>query len=124
MGTMLEEIWDSAAAMCPKSREQALPSPEELEKLICEVASSQQIEDHGVEAVCAQIAAKFPKIKFDPDCKTMLEEIWDSAAAMCPKSREQALPSPEELKKLICEVASSQQIEDHAVEAVCAQIAA
>jgi len=81
---MVEAAWDKALAMCPK-QQAMLPSPADIEKLICEFASKKQIEDKAVEEVCQAIADKFPSIKFDPDCKTVMESAWDQAAAMCPK---------------------------------------
>lgn len=60
-------------------------SPQDLEQLICKFASKHDVEDHAVEAVCDEIHQLFPSIKFHPDCKTMLEEIWDVAVLLCPK---------------------------------------
>ncbi|CAK0906740.1 unnamed protein product, partial [Prorocentrum cordatum] len=115
---MVEAAWDKALAMCPK-QQAMLPSPADIEKLICEYASQQPIEDKAVEEICEVVTAKFPSV---PDCKGMVEAAWDKALAMCPKEQLMA-PSPADIEKLICEFASKKQIEDKAVEEVCQAIA-
>ncbi|CAK0877860.1 unnamed protein product [Prorocentrum cordatum] len=85
--------------------EVTLPSPADIEKLICEVASQKQVEDRAVAEICQVITEKFPNIKFNPDCKTDVEAVWDAAVAKCPQAQ-LTLPSPADIEKLICEVAS------------------
>jgi hypothetical protein len=110
-------IAEAASAEVEKAVEDG-PSPADIEKIICEFASQKEIEDKVVEEVCTVVAEKFPDMKFNPDCKTVLEGFWDQAVAMCPK-----LQVPSEIEKLICEVATQKEIEDKAVEEVCAVVA-
>ncbi|CAK0877859.1 unnamed protein product [Prorocentrum cordatum] len=98
--------------------EVTLPSPADIEKLICEVASQKQVEDRAVAEICQVITEKFPNIKFNPDCKTDVEAVWDAAVAKCPQAQ-LTLPSPADIEKLICEVASQKQVEDKAVDEIC-----
>merc|ERR1711988_1745636 len=100
--------WEKAVAMCPQGYETA-PSPADIEKLICQVASEKQVEDKAVDEVCEAIAAKFPSVKFNPDCKTVVSAYWEKAVAMCPQGYETA-PSPADIEKLICQVASEKQV--------------
>ncbi|CAK0906734.1 unnamed protein product, partial [Prorocentrum cordatum] len=139
---MVEAAWAKALAMCPK-QQAMLPSPADIEKLICEYASQQPIEDKAVEEICEVVTAKFPSV---PDCKGMVEAAWAKALAMCPKQQamlpspadiekliceyasqqpiEAMLPSPADIEKLICEYASQQPIEDKAVEEICEVVTA
>ncbi|CAK0877862.1 unnamed protein product [Prorocentrum cordatum] len=98
--------------------ELTLPSPADIEKLICEVASQKQVEDKAVDEICQVITEKFPNIKFNPDCKTDVEAVWDAAVAKCPQAQ-LTLPSPADIEKMICELASQKQVEDKAVDEIC-----
>jgi len=66
------------------SIEQALPTPAEIEKLACELASKKMIEDKATSEVCAVIAKK---VKI-PDCQAIVEKLWDRIVAKCPKGLE------------------------------------
>merc|ERR1712039_62677 len=107
---------------CPHLDE-TFPTPQDIEKLICKVASKQDIEDRATKAVCEKIQAKFPKIQFEQACEVVLEKVWDKAVAKCPHLRE-TFPTPQDIEKLICKVASKQDIEDRATKAVCEKIQA
>ncbi|CAK0877864.1 unnamed protein product [Prorocentrum cordatum] len=115
--TDVEAVWDAAVAKCPQAQ-LTLPSPADIEKLICEVASQKQVEDKAVDEICQVITEKFPNIKFNPDCKTDVEAVWDAAVAKCPQAQ-LTLPSPADIEKIICEVASQKQVEDKAVDEIC-----
>ncbi|CAK0877861.1 unnamed protein product [Prorocentrum cordatum] len=67
--------------------ELTLPSPADIEKMICELASQKQVEDKAVDEICQVITEKFPNIKFNPDCKTDVEAVWDAAVAKCPQAQ-------------------------------------
>ncbi|CAK0877858.1 unnamed protein product [Prorocentrum cordatum] len=115
--TDVEAVWDAAVAKCPQAQ-LTLPSPADIEKIICELASQKQVEDKAVDEICQVITEKFPNIKFNPDCKTDVEAVWDAAVAKCPQAQ-LTLPSPSDIEKLICEVASQKQVEDKAVDEIC-----
>ncbi|CAK0889834.1 unnamed protein product, partial [Prorocentrum cordatum] len=115
--TDVEAVWGAAVAKCPRAQ-LTLPSPADMEKLICEVASQKQDEDKAVDEICQVITEKFPNIKFNPDCKTDVEAVWGAAVAKCPQAQ-LTLPSPADMEKLICEVASQKQDEDKAVDEIC-----
>jgi len=122
--TVMGVLWDWVAARCPKGKENtpSLPSPPgEIEKLVCEVASSEMIEKEGTEEVCKLIKEYFPSVQMQPDCETVVGALWDEIKAKCPKGKESALsfPSPDEIEKLVCEVASSEMIEKEGTEEVC-----
>ncbi|CAK0801370.1 unnamed protein product, partial [Prorocentrum cordatum] len=115
--TDVEAVSDAAVAKCPQAQ-LTLPSPADIEMLICEAASQKQVEDKAVDEICQVITAKLPNIKFNPDCKTDVEAVWGAAEAKCPQAQ-LTLPSPADMEKLICEVASQKQDEDKAVDEIC-----
>ncbi|CAK0889833.1 unnamed protein product, partial [Prorocentrum cordatum] len=126
--TDVEAVWDAAVAKCPQAQ-LTLPSPADIEKLICEAALQKQVEDNAVDEICQVITEKLPNIKFNPDCKTDVEAVWDAAVAKCPQAQ-LTLLSPADIEmliceaasqkqKLICEVASQKQDEDKAVDEIC-----
>merc|ERR1712190_358081 len=85
--TVVEALWDKVKAMCPKSKivENSFPTPEEIEKMVCEVASSEVIEKQATAEACALIKKYFPSVTIQPDCPTVVEALWDKVKAMCPK---------------------------------------
>merc|ERR1711865_1057819 len=109
-------------AKCPKGKESllAMPSPQEIESLVCKLATQKQIEDKAVTEICSMISKKLQM----PDCHVVLERVWDKVAAMCPTGQKSklALPSGQEIEKLVCELATQKQIEDKASTAVCSLI--
>merc|ERR1711920_1006924 len=109
--------WDKVTALCPHGRE-TLPSPADIKKLVCEVATQKMIEDKATSEVCSLIEEKFPSIHLQPDCKTVAEAAWDKVTALCPHGRE-TLPNPADIEKLVCEVATQKMIEDKATSKVC-----
>jgi len=122
--SVIEGAWDLVAFECPKGREAAivtLPTPADMEKLVCELASQKMIEDRATSAICSLINKTFPDVKFNPDCRTLLEGAWDIVLSKCPKSNE-ALPSPADIEKLVCELASQKMIEDRATNEICSLI--
>ncbi|CAK0896299.1 unnamed protein product, partial [Prorocentrum cordatum] len=114
-------VWGAAVAKCPQAQ-LTLPSPVDIEKLICEVASEKQVDDKAVDEICQVIAETFPDIKFNPDCETVVEAVWGAAVAECPHAR-LTPPSPADIEKLICEVESQKQVEDKAVDESCEVLA-
>merc|ERR1712216_103311 len=116
----VEKVWDDILAHCPKVRDSALtfPTPQEIEKMVCEVATKKQIESKAVGEICQAISEKFHPV---PECQRILMLAWDGIVAKCPKGRESALtfPSPEEIEKLVCEVATQKQVETKAVGEIC-----
>merc|ERR1719343_1518805 len=117
---MVKALWDEVKALCPKGKQIAvsMPTPEEIEKMVCEVATSEIVEQEGTEEVCKLIKEAFPTVKFEPDCETMVKALWDEVKAMCPKGKETviSMPSPEEIEKMVCEVASSEIVEQEGTE--------
>jgi hypothetical protein len=101
-------------------REVTMPSPEDIEKLVCKFASQKQIEDKATEAICKVIKSKFPDI---PDCERDVEVVWNAVLTRCPHGRNISLGwSPEEIEKLVCKFASQKQIEDRSTRAICTLI--
>merc|ERR1712025_643365 len=81
----VEKIWDKITAHCPKGRDSLkFPSPQEIEKLVCKIATEKQIEDESVGEVCQVITEKFPSLHFQPDCETAVRGLWDAVTARCP----------------------------------------
>ncbi|CAK0798383.1 unnamed protein product, partial [Prorocentrum cordatum] len=78
----LAAFWAISSTATPEAQ-LTLPSPADIEKLICEAASQKQVEDKAVDEICQE---KFPNIKFNPDCKTDVEAVWDAAVAKCPQA--------------------------------------
>ena len=55
-------MWDKIKAQCPRGRDSfmALPTPEEIEELVCKIASSEIVEKEATEEVCKIIKEHFP----------------------------------------------------------------
>merc|ERR1719277_2756219 len=106
--TAVTAVWDEVKALCPKGKETiaTIPSPEEIEKLVCEVATSEMIERQAVGEACQLMKKYFPSVQFQPDCETAVTAVWDEVKALCPKGKETiaTIPSPKEIEKLVCEV--------------------
>merc|ERR1712129_211821 len=102
------------------------PVPPEILKILCQIASSQTIEDDVSEAVCNEVTKLFPSIHFDPDCKTVVEELWDTGVALLcpsqPKGLAAAVPIPPAIEKMICEITGNKMIEDSTAELVCKEV--
>jgi hypothetical protein len=104
---------------------------------LCKEAESG--EGPAVDAVCAEFTKLFPSIKLDPDCKTVVDSLWQSGLAFCPQQpttpatgtlatslqmqlQQQAkLPQSvvKDIEKWLCKQA--QAGEGPAVDAVCAE---
>ena len=63
----------------------ASPSPEGIEKLVCELASSELVEKESTEEVCKLIKEHFPSVKMQPDCETVVSALWDKIKAQIRK---------------------------------------
>ena len=98
-----------------------LPSPEEIEKLMCNLASSDMVEKEATEEVCKLIKEHFSTVKMQPDCEMGVSALWDKIKAQCSKGKDSfmALPTPEEIEKLVCKLASSETVEKEATVKVC-----
>jgi len=107
--TVVDQAWDSVAAMCPKGGRNIDPS--EIEQLLCKFATDKQFEEKATGEVCDFITEKFPTIKFDPDCKTVVDAAWESAAAMCPKTSQDKI-DPSALEKIVCEILKKEGVEE------------
>eukprot|EP00425_Heterocapsa_triquetra_P016762 CAMPEP_0195133606 /NCGR_PEP_ID=MMETSP0448-20130528/149108_1 /TAXON_ID=66468 /ORGANISM="Heterocapsa triquestra, Strain CCMP 448" /LENGTH=217 /DNA_ID=CAMNT_0040171659 /DNA_START=46 /DNA_END=696 /DNA_ORIENTATION=+ len=120
----LDKAWDAVEAKCglgPPGKQ--APSPADIEKIICDLAGQKEFEDIGVEKACNWINKTFPTVQFQPDCKTVLDKIWDTVEEMCPKHAV-ALPTPEDIERMACKVATKRQIEERSTEEVCKLIIA
>ena len=86
-----------------------------------QLASSELVEKESTEEVCKLIKEHFPSVKMQPDCETVVSALWDKIKAQCPKGKESFLasPSPQDIEKLVCKLASSELIEKEATEEVC-----
>jgi hypothetical protein len=115
--------WGKIEKMCPKGREMYNFSPvNDIEKLVCKVASQKQIEDRAIDEVCSIIEEKFPSVK-KGECMIAAKLSWDKIEKMCPKGREIYEPNPaKDIEELVCKVASQKQIEDRAIDEVCSMI--
>jgi len=121
--TVATLLWDEVKATCPKpnSTVVAFPTPEEIKHMLCEAVTSETLEKEGSEELCKYISQQFPSVP-ETMCVEIVEDLWDQAKAMCPKperSPSVAFPIPEELKKMICSVATSEVVEEAAVDRVC-----
>merc|ERR1711865_63586 len=109
-------------AKCPKGKESllAMPSPQEIESLVCKLATNKQIEDKAVTKICSVISQHVHV----PECHALVERMWEKITAKCPKGKESLLsmPSPQEIESLVCKFATNKQIEDKAVTQICSVI--
>jgi len=115
----VDKLWDTIVKKCPKPVAAAAPI-DDIEKLLCKIASQKEIEDRETTKVCALIAEKAPFFHFKPDCHTVVEGVWDSVIAKCPKMQKATDPAPKDIEKVICELLSQKEIEDKEVAKVCA----
>jgi len=126
--SVLEGAWDLIAFECPKGREEAamtsLPTPADIEKLVCELASQKLIEDRATDTVCSLINRTFPDVKFNPDCKTLSEGVWDIVESKCPKGNEgpETFPSPGDIEKLICGVVNQTVVQERVTRLMCSTV--
>ena len=60
---------DKIKAQCPRGKESLLasPSPDDIEKLVCKLASSELVEKEAAEEVCKLIKEQFPAVKMQPE---------------------------------------------------------
>merc|ERR1711865_619061 len=109
-------------AKCPKGKESllAMPSPQEIESLVCKFATIKQIEDKAVTEICSMISQHVHV----PECHALVERMWEKITAQCPKGKEslRSMPSPQEIESLVCKLATNKQIEDKAVTKICSVI--
>jgi hypothetical protein len=98
-------MWDEIKTMCPEGKESKLtfPDPAEIEKLVCEVASSEMVEKEATGEVCKLIKEYFPSVQMQPDCETVVGAMWDEIKTMCPEGKESKLtaPGPDEIENLV-----------------------
>ena len=68
---MVSALWDKLKAQCPKGKESLLawPSPEDIEKLVCKLASSELVEKEAAEEVCKLIKEHFPAVRYSQTAK-------------------------------------------------------
>jgi len=101
-----------------------MPMPEDIEKVVCKIATQKEVEDKATSKICSKISEKFPNLKFSPSCEAVMEGLWDKVASMCPKGRASLLilPTTEDIEKLVCKVATQKEVEDKATSAICAKI--
>jgi len=115
-------LWDQVKAWCPKSKRVAVvPDPKEIEKLLCEIVSSEQVEQEATQEVCELLEDKMPQ----QACEEALNLLWDKIKAWCSKAKKAtaSVPDTEEIKKFVCELASPEQIEREATQEVCKLLA-
>ena len=67
--TVVDVMWDKIKAQCPRGKESLLasPSPEDIEKLVCKLASSELVEKAATEEFCKLVKEHFPSVKMQPD---------------------------------------------------------
>ena len=53
---------------------------------MCKLASSELIEKKATEEVCKIIKERFPSVKMQPDCGTVVSALWDEIKASAPKA--------------------------------------
>lgn len=95
-----------------------MPSPEDMEKIVCDLINQKPLEAKVTYAGCALIQQDFPSVHFNPDCETVMQSAWDAIAAQCPTANVR-VPIPDDIKKLACEVAKQKGIEMEATNAMC-----
>jgi hypothetical protein len=118
--TTVTTLSNVAVALSQPS-EGALPSPGDIEKMLCKVAGNKAIEDMVTKQVCT-LAEKHFQI---PNCQADAEKAWGMVANMCPKPTEEmmlataALPSPGDIEKMFCQVAGNKAMEGMVTLKVC-----
>merc|ERR1712056_134721 len=94
--TAVTGVWDKIKELCPKGKETLVtfPSPAEIEKMVCEVATSEIIEKRATTEACQLMKQYFPLVNFQPDCETAVTSVWDEVKAMCPRGKETFVTLP------------------------------
>jgi len=124
---MLQGAWDMLAVECPKEHEltlATLPNPNDIEKLVCELASQQMIEARATSAICGLINSTFPNLHLKPDCKTMVEGAWDLVLSHCPKGQDELnmFPNPAVIEKLVCGAVTKPPVEQKVTQGICSRV--
>jgi len=118
-----EGVWDTLAKECPKEEEQEMTSsvtPEDVEKMFCNMAGNKFIEDGTTSKICAKIDQQL-NISI-PACQAKAEKVWDTLAKICP-SRKQALTPPQnDIEGIFCMVADSKFVEGVVTGKICSTI--
>lgn len=114
----VDKLWDTLEKKCPKMVGAASPI-DDVEKLVCKLASSKEIENRETAKVCTFMKEKAPWFTFEPNCTTVVEGAWDAVVAKCPKMQQATGPAPKRIEKLICEMLSKKEIEDKETDKVC-----
>jgi len=118
-------MWDEAKATCPNARRLSLefPGRAEIQTLVCQAATSESLEKEGTQAMCRFISREFPSLP-EGTCVKIARDFWDQAKAMCPNQQNGSapLPIPGLIKKVLCDVAASGEIEEEATNKVCAVV--
>merc|ERR1719188_2166437 len=113
--TAVTAVWDQVKALCPRGNETTAgwPSPQEIEKMLCKVAKSDDIEKEATKDICKLVKKEWPEVS-EIVCESVVEASWDRIKALCPKGNETNTmwPSPEEIEKMVCEVATTGMIEE------------
>jgi len=115
---VVDKLWDTLEKKCPKMVGAASPI-DDVEKLVCKLASQKEIENRETAKVCTFMKEKAPWFTFEPNCTTVVEGAWDAVVAKCPKMQQATGPAPKDVEKLICEMLSKKEIEDKETDKVC-----
>jgi hypothetical protein len=115
----MKGVWHHVQQKCPLGAG-TVPAPEDYTKLVCGLATPQQIRVGDSGGVCNVIHSELPWLQFEPDCETVLDDgtVWYDARMRCPKGR-QTVPSPYEIVKLVCTVSSAAQVASKSTQDVC-----
>merc|ERR1711933_24219 len=78
--TLLEGVWDAAIAKCPPRAVQKVGKgiPPHIKDIVCMFVGGKTLEDEATDAVCQEVKKMFPELKMDPDCKTVVEDLWEA----------------------------------------------
>jgi hypothetical protein len=139
---LLDKVWDKVVSKCPKGADldhihwpHHIHPPhihpphihidkKKIEEAVCKLASKKMIEDKATGDICIAIKAEVPLLRLVPDCKGLLDKLWDDIVKKCPKGNPlihlEHLHFPgKKIEELVCKLATKQQIEDKATGAIC-----
>jgi hypothetical protein len=90
--TALQRVWRHASAKCPLGSDK-VPTPFEIEMLMCSSARRKEMQDMRTIEICSEISLTTPWIlrNFDPDCHSVFDVVWDDAVLKCPAGRDTVL---------------------------------
>jgi hypothetical protein len=120
--TALRGVWHKAAEKCPLGSDK-IPTPFEVEMLMCNAARRREMQDMRTIEICSEITLTTPWIlrNFDPDCHSVFDVVWDDAVLKCPAGRD-TIVNDHEFIYWACGHTLAEWIHHRSYDRICEQL--